>query len=60
MPTDEYGEEVQLVSGNDLPTGNVREDMIGEKLWLHMDADNADHPLAKKALVRGIPVKVRR
>lgn len=44
----------------DLPTGEIREHMVGDKLWIHIDADDPDHPLEKKALLRGIPVPVKR
>jgi hypothetical protein len=43
----------------DLPTGEIQNDMAGQKLWMYIDAENPDHPLEKKALLRGIPVKVK-
>lgn len=42
-----------------MPSGEVREATVGSSLWIFIDADEPDHPLEKKALIRGKPVEVR-
>jgi hypothetical protein len=41
-----------------LPNGEVRQATVGETLWLFIDADDPEHPLEKKAVIRGKPVEV--
>ncbi len=47
-------------SGDPLPAGEIRVDVLNDRLVLHIDAENPTQPLEKKALVMGIPVEVRR
>lgn len=57
--SDTTNTNVQLVSGDELPTGEVRQHELGDMLYVHIDAEGPDHPLEKKALVWGKPVEVR-
>lgn len=50
----------EVCSGDELPTGDVRSEWVGDRLWMFIDADEPDHPLEKKALLRGILVPVER
>lgn len=47
--------------GDELPTGPIRVDEVGNKTYFHIDAENPGHPLEKQALIRvKNPVKVKR
>lgn len=59
MDQQEQDSDLQLVSGDELPEGEVRQHEVNGTLYVHIDADDADHPLEKKAMVWGKPVKVR-
>jgi hypothetical protein len=54
--------ELVAAANRRLPAGEIREDMIGERLWLHIDevASGTTHPCEKAAIVRGEFVEVRR
>lgn len=47
-----------------MPTGEIRVDTLfedapdGGRLMFHIDADEGDHPLEKKAWIWGKPVRV--
>lgn len=46
--------------GETLPTGDIREDEASGMFFLHIDADNPNHPLEKKAIMWSRnPVRVK-
>lgn len=60
--TDHMDAELVSPAGKPLPQGEIRvaENFLGGNLCLHIDADDPDHPLEKKAIMWGKPVRVRR